>query len=64
MNALRVRDEQSLTRDNQVENYKIATFWLGKHGPFTERILASEFTAAALNERVEKLQRELTQLEG
>jgi len=52
---IELRDDFRILRDNSVVQEKVARFYLGKFGPFTERFDAAGFTGAALQTRVQAL---------
>lgn len=57
-----LKDEATPQRDGSVLRQKIAVFYLGKFGPFTERFPVGEFTDAALKLRVQQLKTHLESL--
>lgn len=50
-----VYDESLLNRDGTVTKYRRYDFYIGKHGPFTERVPLDGFTDGEINTRVVKL---------
>jgi hypothetical protein len=55
LNGERVRDDFRYVRGDDPIPVKVLTFYLGKHGPFTEKFDAPEFTPAAVSARVETI---------
>lgn len=56
----KVVDETVPQRDGSYTRFKTYTFYLGKYGPFTERVPATDFDDAEFSRRVEKLRSHLT----
>lgn len=54
-----VSDETTFDRSGQPVMNKRVTFYLGKHGPFTERFPAAEFSATAVQQRIDALRQQL-----
>lgn len=52
-----IQDESLPQRDGTVKHYKRFDFYLGKFGPFTERLDKETFTDAELQQRIAALRR-------
>jgi hypothetical protein len=50
-----ISDESRVERDGSVSNWKRFDFYIGKHGPFTERLARDTFTDAELVGRIARL---------
>jgi hypothetical protein len=50
-----ISDESRVERDGTVSNWKRFDFFIGKHGPFTERIARDTYTDAELQSRITRL---------
>jgi hypothetical protein len=50
-----ISDESLVSRDGTVEKFKRYDFYIGKFGPFTERVKLDEFTDQAIVLRVNAL---------
>lgn len=59
ISAYRVRDEIRYERDGTPIPKKVVTFYLGKHGPFTESFDPATFGATEVNARAEALRAQL-----
>lgn len=57
-----IRDVAEPQRDGSVVRMKRATFYLGKHGPFVERLPNDDQFDTELARRVETLRRKLQSL--
>lgn len=57
-----VADESIVNRDSTVTKYKRYDFYIGKHGPFVERVQVDEFTDQAIALRVQALKTHLQTL--
>lgn len=57
-----VSDETRVERDGTTTAYKRYDFYIGKHGPFTERVRADAFTESEIATRVEKMRTHLRTL--
>jgi hypothetical protein len=56
----KVVDESVPQRDGTFTRFKTYTFYLGKYGPFVERVPAQDFDDQEFGRRVQKLQQHLT----
>lgn len=56
---LQVRDDPTYQRDGSIVTLKRATFYLGKHGPFVERVPADANFDAELRTRIDALRRSI-----
>ncbi|NUR76054.1 MAG: hypothetical protein HOQ28_07215 [Thermoleophilia bacterium] len=57
------RDESIPQRDGSIARYKTYTFWIGKHGPFTERVPREPaFDELEINRRAESIRTHLRSL--
>ncbi len=62
---MKVKDDtRLLPRDNTVIKERVYTFYLGKHGPFTERVPLENFDAGEINRRIDTLTMHLRQIPG
>lgn len=52
-------DEAVPQRDGSFKRHKSFVFYLGKYGPFTEKIPSDNYDESELRRRVEKLQQHL-----
>lgn len=59
---IKVTDESTYDRSGTVVRNKTYVFFLGKHGPFTERIPLEHFDEFEIGRRVETLRRHLASL--
>lgn len=59
---IRVRDETRFSRLGEVIDEKVVTFYIGAHGPFTERFAAAEFTDALFAARAQQLRAQLERM--
>lgn len=57
-----VRDEPQYQRDGSIVSLKRATFYLGKYGPFVERLPNDDQFDVELRQRVDALRRKLDAL--
>lgn len=57
-----VSDESLLNRDGTVTKYKRYDFFIGKHGPFTERVPLDTFTDSEIQTRVARLKAHIQNL--
>lgn len=57
-----ISDEARPTRSGTIERNKKYTFYLGRFGPFTERVPLDGFDANAITQRIAALKVHLTQL--
>lgn len=58
-----IRDEPRFTRGGDVETFKRYTFFIGKHGPFVERVpLAQATDSSEITRRVDALKLHLQTL--
>ena len=59
VNNLRISDAMEFDRQGNPVSYRKYTFWVGEHGPFTEKFYAGEQDTPAverrINARVEQL---------
>ena len=55
LNGERVRDDFRYERGADPIPVKVLTFYLGKHGPFTEKFDAADFVPSTVQARVETL---------
>jgi hypothetical protein len=62
VNAMKVRDESLYERDGSTSRQRVYSFYLGKHGPFTERVPLANFDEYEIGRRVTELQRQLGNL--
>lgn len=60
----RVRDDFRYERNADPVPVVVVTFYLGRHGPFTERFDKAAFSAEAFNQRVEQLRAQLRLIGG
>lgn len=58
-NITSVSDEVTFSQGGQPVTNKKVTFFLGTHGPFTERFPADQFTAAAVQQRINAIKAQL-----
>jgi hypothetical protein len=57
-----ISDESLLNRDGTVTKVRRYDFYIGKHGPFTERVPLDTFTDGEINARVARLKAHLQNL--
>jgi hypothetical protein len=57
-----VSDESLLNRDGTVTKVRRYDFYIGKHGPFTERVPLDTFTDSEIQTRVGRLKAHLQNL--
>lgn len=57
-----IKEESQISFDGTVTPMKVVRFWIGKHGPFTEKFTADKFTPDDLRVRAEALRRTLQNL--
>lgn len=50
-----IRDEARPRRDGSIERNRLYTFYLGKHGPFNERVPLDNFDESEIDRRIERL---------
>jgi len=62
VNYASIRDEFNFSQDGTPEPFKTATFYLGKHGPFTERLAATADWHLELARRIAALKAALEAL--
>lgn len=53
---INIKDDVRFNRDNTTTPLKVVTFFLGKTGPYTERMSPEEYLAGELQVRVARLQ--------
>jgi hypothetical protein len=54
-----IRDDTTVKRGGDFERWKKYTFYLGKFGPFVERVPADPWDASEITRRVENLRQDL-----
>lgn len=54
-----IRDEARPRRDNTIERNRVYTFYLGKHGPFIERVPLEGFDADEITRRIDAMRAHL-----
>jgi hypothetical protein len=52
VNSVQVRDGTDFTRNGGVANYQLFTFFIGDHGPFSEKFYAAEQNTPAIERRI------------
>jgi hypothetical protein len=52
VNALRIKDAVEFDKQGNALRYKQYTFWIGDHGPFTEKFYAGEQDTPAIERRI------------
>lgn len=52
VNGLRIRDGTEFDKQGNVTQYKLFTFFIGDHGPFTEKFYAGEQDTPAIERRI------------
>jgi hypothetical protein len=57
-----ISDESLLNRDGTVSKVRRYDFYIGKHGPFTERVPLDNFTDSEIQTRVTRLKTHLQNL--
>jgi len=55
---LTIKDVATPQITGPIKREKVVTFYLGNHGPFTERFPADGFKASDVNQRIEQLRNE------
>lgn len=59
----RAREQSVINRDGTEATYIVVQFWIGKHGPFTERFTRDEWLdPIAKQQRVDKLRQSVMNL--
>lgn len=56
-----ISDQARPRRDNTLERTRVYTFFLGKHGPFTERVPLENFDEREIDRRIAALRSHLQQ---
>lgn len=57
-----IRDESTPQRDGSFKRVKRYTFWLGKFGPFVERVDLEGFSEFEIQQRVAKVRQHVEEL--
>jgi hypothetical protein len=64
VNTLKVQDTVLFVRGGGTVPTRVYTFWLGDHGPFTEKMPIAGFDETEIGRRIDKLRDHLRQLPG
>ena len=59
VDALTVKDESSYQRDGSIKRERVYRFYLGKHGPFVERVAIDGFDPQAIQRCIDQLRAQL-----
>lgn len=62
VDGMKVKDESEYQRDGSTRRVRVFTFYLGKHGPFTERVALDDYDSGEIGRRVDQLRAELRAL--
>jgi hypothetical protein len=62
LEGLKLSDDNNYSRDGAIEPVRVARFYLGRNGPFVERIPREQFTDALLQQRIDALRQQLRNL--
>lgn len=55
----KISDESDYLRDGTTKPVKVYRFWIGRYGPFTERVPAAPFDPLEIDRRVTQLKMHL-----
>lgn len=58
----KVKDESQYERDGTTSRWRVYSFYLGKHGPFVEKVSLLNFDPSEIGRRVEALRAHLRTL--
>jgi hypothetical protein len=59
LESLKLSDDVEYARDGSTTPVRVARFYLGRNGPFTEKFPREQFSDSALQGRIDKLRAEL-----
>lgn len=60
--AMKVKDESMYELDGSTSRQRVYSFYLGKHGPFTERVPLANFDEQEIHRRIDTIKRQLAGL--
>jgi hypothetical protein len=60
--AMKVKDESMYELDGTTSRQRVYSFYLGKHGPFTERVPLANFDEQEIHRRIDTIKRQLAGL--